>query len=241
MSVPKPRRPAAPRPKSKTQHRPRRKSAVVLPPSVPANDTVAQLQSKRAKNGRRGEAIVEAFNAVAHASGVARLTKVPTPSAGWGKKMRAIGASTIDYVGFTLDRPVAVAIGLEVKSTTKPTLPLSVLRDHQRAYLDELHQAGGLAFLVVVYGTNRDVVLVPWGECRERRSLDRDFLADRIVEADGFVRALAGGRRGAVPSCFDCGVAPCLGRPLCERAAPDGPGDSQAAFAAFLGRKVVFR
>jgi len=147
-------------------------------PTAPVSPTdhvlkIAAAKSRAARSGAKGEQILEAYHRLAAACGIS-LQKVPTETRRvkqgrtWG--LIYTRRSTVDFVGFRVGDGRHVAI--ECKTcTARPRFTLSEVEPHQRAYLDAVHEAGGIAALAVVWGPERHVSLYPWHVVREATSL----------------------------------------------------------------------
>lgn len=120
-------------------------------------------------SGKHGEKLVEAANAAALALGVAMVHKVPTPSTVRAGRQVFTAKSTVDYVGMMLDG-TGRAVALEAKAIQDTRLYLARVAPHQRAYLDRVAGAGGVAVLAVIDSQWR-VYDVPWAEVCLRPSL----------------------------------------------------------------------
>lgn len=109
--------------------------------------------------------------------------------------VRVVGAAPCDVVGATGDGRALVA---EVKRGDRVVLlgpaPVRVARleAHQRAQLEAVHRAGGVAAMLVCV---RDrVAVVPWGDAREETEL-RDVRRWEIDVARGLRALVTGGGR----------------------------------------------
>jgi len=120
-------------------------------------------------SGRHGEKLIEAANAAALALGVAMVHKVPTPSTMRAGKQVFTSKSTVDYVGVMLDGS-GRAVALEAKAISDTKLYLTRVAPHQRAYLDRVAGAGGVAVLGVI-DSRWQVYDVPWVEVSTCASL----------------------------------------------------------------------
>ena len=139
----------------------------------------ASARGKRAvNNGRGAEKYIATLNAACYRAGLARLRKVPTPTAGPNGKMRYIAKSGVDFLGMALRSGRHVAI--EVKEIMTGRLPLEMLEPHQREELADVWLHGGIALLVVVHGRRKDVCVIPWPEVRDRIE-DGDASIDALV------------------------------------------------------------
>jgi penicillin-binding protein-related factor A (putative recombinase) len=136
----------------------------------PANDNAGKVSRDRAKaarGGRTAEAIVAQYAAAAQARGVATLQKIPTEVAFGKTGPRYIRRSSVDFTGFAHDDGRHIA--LEVKScVAAKRFRLGEVEPHQAAYLDAVEAAGGEALLVVVYGEDRTVCVLPWHWVRDQ-------------------------------------------------------------------------
>ena len=120
----------------------------------------ARGQSHAARSGLAGEAlVVGVYHAAALRRGVARLTKIPTPSSGRNGELRFRARATVDCMGYTLREPLR-AVCEEIKTCKAARWPLSKLEAHQAAALRDAHVAGHVAVLTVVMGAL--VHVVPW-------------------------------------------------------------------------------
>lgn len=114
----------------------------------------------------------------------AAIDKIPTS---WivqraGKKIISAfpeKKSGVDFMGIVANgRPIAI----EAKSTNERTrLPLDVIEPHQLAFLDQFHQLGGIAFVLVEFVKLRKVYRLPYSMLSE------------------YVEAAANGGRKSIP------------------------------------------
>jgi penicillin-binding protein-related factor A (putative recombinase) len=137
--------------------------------------------SQNQGRGEMAEGILKAYHQEARARKVAWLTKVPTPTQiGQGGKMIYTTKSTVDFVGMMLDGS-ARFVAEEVKSFFEGTrFSMSNVKPHQRAFLDGVHDAGGVAVLTVA-DKLWQIYVCPWGEVRSKTSLTYDDLRDYRV------------------------------------------------------------
>lgn len=137
-------------------------------------------QSRRSHNGNVGEEIVNALHLRCQLSGVAIVTKVASNlkvvgSLGKGLvKAAMVKKSVVDFLGYSLTSGRVVAVEAKHVAVTPAartpwapcSLSMSRVEDHQRADLDRVLKAGGVAVLLVVHG-NLATYAVPWSEARE--------------------------------------------------------------------------
>jgi penicillin-binding protein-related factor A (putative recombinase) len=97
------------------------------------------------------------------------LHKIPTPSTVRSGRLVFTAKSTVDYVGLMLDG-TGRALALEAKAVGDTRLDLGRVAPHQRAYLDRVVGAGGVAVLGVI-DSRWQVYDVPWEVVRSRPSL----------------------------------------------------------------------
>jgi hypothetical protein len=171
--------------------------------SLPGAPTAHQIAGRRAQtSGKVGEAIAERLHAVCAREGVAQVWAVSShlrivgPALHGALVCRPTGPSVVDCLGVMLDgsgRLVAVEIKHVAEEPTGTgrrlaalRLDLARLKEHQRAHLAGVHQAGGVAVLLVPVS---DLVAfaVPWPAVAEAleagaRSLDEDTLRRHQVQ-----------------------------------------------------------
>lgn len=145
---------------------------------------VAVARSKASRSGSGGEAIVGAFHREAERRGLARLFHVPTPTR-WtkgkaGMRLVYAGKSVVDTVGFELNGR-ARFIAEEIKTTQAHSFRIAEVEPHQRAFLDIVDAAGGVAVLTVVWSPDKRVSVLCWRNIRDLSSLSADVLAGSQV------------------------------------------------------------
>jgi penicillin-binding protein-related factor A (putative recombinase) len=148
------------------------------------------VQRARQKSGEDTEARVASLNAACVRAGLAvRIDKIPTPYRRVGRGARGgqfIGVpterSTVDYVGQLAG---GRALWMEVKRCTGTSLPFARIETHQRTALQQAHDGGGLALVLVLFGAalaTATVCVVPWRDLAariaagSRKSLSADEL-----------------------------------------------------------------
>lgn len=174
--------------------------AVQAGPDADVVRAASQRSSGRrraSRSGTRAELLlVASYHEAARAQGIARMTKLPTPTKRIGPTgmpsvphgFTAIysAKSTVDCAGFTL-RGRTRAILEECKAVTTRTrggafVPFRVgeVEDHQREELDAAHAAGHIAVVTLVFGEGlaARVYVVPWA-----------WLAPRVSVRDVELRA----------------------------------------------------
>ncbi len=136
--------------------------------------SVSSVQSRRAKGGNHAEDLVEDLNAECAAAGVAHLWRVPTPTkvvgVGEARKGRCLQMvhtkrATVDFLGVMRD---GRAVAVEVKRLEGRRLNLGRVEPQQRACLDLVADAGGVAVLLVV--TPKEAYAVGWRHARAAQS-----------------------------------------------------------------------
>jgi penicillin-binding protein-related factor A (putative recombinase) len=149
-------------------------------------------QSSRSRNGNKGENEANALHMRCQLAGVAVVTKVASNLKVVGNlgggfvKAAMVKKSVVDFMGFMLvgGRVVAVEAKYEepkraVKTTWRPcSLSMSRVEPHQRAMLDSVLKAGGVAVLLVVHGSLAQYA-VPWAEARLVEGTLRDEALER--------------------------------------------------------------
>lgn len=105
------------------------------------------------------------------ASGVAYLTKIPTPFKVCGMRNGFMQArpekrSIVDFLGFTSDGRV-VAIEVKSVSSDPARFYLRDVPDQQREYLDRVVSCDGCGYLLVDFPTLDAWYLIPWGTVRD--------------------------------------------------------------------------
>lgn len=144
----------------------------------------SDARRRASRHGTAGEQVVEGCHRIARLQHVARMDKVPTPMRLRQGRWTFGAKSTVDFVGFLKDgsgRFVAV----ETKTVTDSArFAVGEVTEHQAAYLTEVLESGGLAFVAVVFGEalgaellRAETYLVPWGWLRGHTSVTRSELA----------------------------------------------------------------
>lgn len=136
--------------------------------------------------GAAGEGIVEVYHAVARASGVADLFKVPTPTARREGAIVYAKKSVTDYVGVLLGGS-GKHVAEEVKTISEWPLAMSVVKSHQRGYLDRTVRAGGVGVLTIV-GPVARVYVIPWSVARGLTSVDEAKAREWICSPESYLR-----------------------------------------------------
>jgi hypothetical protein len=157
--------------------------------TVGAGVRASATQSLRSKAGNRAEDLAELLNAQCAAQGVAWLWRVPTPTRVVGKgkpgaplPMAFVKRATVDYLGVMRDgRGVAV----EVKRLEGKRLNLGRIEPHQRACLDLVAAAGGVAVLLVV--TDAGAVALDWLAVRGLMSIGPGELERVTVRGEAYL------------------------------------------------------
>ena len=141
----------------------------VLPEAV-----VAANKARANRSGSGGEALVKAQHDECYRRGVAHMRKVPTETAGKNGERWFRERSGVDFKGMLRG---GRACYVEVKTcNTGKRFYLSFVEPHQRAELDDCHQFGGLALVVLVRGN----VVMPrrWVDVRSEVSLSLEPTAE---------------------------------------------------------------
>jgi penicillin-binding protein-related factor A (putative recombinase) len=149
-----------------------------------ASDIGAQNQER----GQQTEKVMDGYHIAARQLGVADLFKVPTPTTiGEGGKIIFTKKSKTDFVGFTLDG-TARHVAEEVKSHMEPgDFKMHKVEPHQRAYLEKVHAAGGIAVLTIV-DRLWQVYVLEWDNIKTRTSLSYDDLRPRLVRPQMYLK-----------------------------------------------------
>ena len=165
-------------------------------PADPIAKARRAIAGSRAKaNGDAGEEIVAQARAYAFRAGAFRIDRVPTPSKPIGNgRWVPDEKSTVDGVGFVLDGSAGF-IAEEVKAVDEPgPFYLSRVEDHQKAFLDAVDRAGGIAMVTVVLlrQPKRRLSVWGWWECSARTSIPYEELLERAVPIEGYAKAVLG-------------------------------------------------
>lgn len=70
--------------------------------------------------------------------------------------------STVDYIGIVQ----GVSICFDAKETTKESLPLANVHEHQMTFMEEFENQGGIAFLIVYFKRYEEYYLLPFKELK---------------------------------------------------------------------------
>lgn len=124
---------------------------------------MAAGQAGYANRGRALELAIEQANASYRAHGIAVVEKVAVPTKvirdnrtdGPLKVVRE--KSSVDFIGTWQGVPVA----FDAKETNVQALPLANIHDHQYEFMRRWEAAGGRAFLLIWYGPDAAVYLMP--------------------------------------------------------------------------------
>lgn len=124
------------------------------------------MPAGRVSHANRGKALelaVEQANAQYLAHGIAVVQKVAVPT----KLVRGRRhddpqelvreKSTVDYIGTWQGTPIA----FDAKETRERSLPLANIHEHQSRFLQNWEASGGRAFLLIYYGPDSAVYLMP--------------------------------------------------------------------------------
>lgn len=128
-----------------------------------------ELKISQANRGRSFEQLIEHSNNQYLAKGKALVQKVPTPWRVVRRGKQIISAhpeekSTVDFVGVSDGNPIA----FDAKSTRELTrFPLSNIETHQMVFLQNFHDQGGRAFVLIEFAKIYEVYLVPFVKLRE--------------------------------------------------------------------------
>ncbi|MCL2851707.1 MAG: Holliday junction resolvase RecU [Defluviitaleaceae bacterium] len=144
----------------------------------------------RGLRGSTFEEMVNLTNDAYRAKGLAIIQKVPTPitPVRLNKSTRAIEVayfekkSTVDYIGAVQGIPVA----FDAKETTRKSLPLQNIHEHQIEFMRDFQRQDGVAFLLVRFAIADRVFLLPF---------------DQLYSC--WSRAQGGGRKSIPLSAFD--------------------------------------
>lgn len=127
------------------------------------------MKISQANRGKSFEQLIEHSNKQYRAKGKALIQKVPTPWRVIRRGKQIVSAhpaekSTVDFVGVYGGKAVA----FDAKSTREVTrFPLSNIELHQMVFLQEFHDQGGQAFILIEFAKTYEVFLVPYVKIRE--------------------------------------------------------------------------
>ncbi len=127
------------------------------------------MKISQANRGRSFEQLIEHSNKQYLAKGKALVQKVPTPWTVIRRGKQIVSAhpaekSTVDFVGVADGKPIA----FDAKSTRELTrFPLSNIEVHQMVFLQNFHDQGGQAFVLIEFAKIYEVYLVPFPKLRE--------------------------------------------------------------------------
>lgn len=122
-----------------------------------------------ANRGMSFEHLIEHANAQYRAKGWALVQKVATPWKIIRRGKQIVSAfpekkSTVDFIGVANGK----AIAFDAKSTRERTrFPLSNIEEHQMFFLEQFHNQGGHAFILVEYVKFNEVYLIPFLRLRD--------------------------------------------------------------------------
>jgi len=143
---------------------------MVLPPMVANPRRSAAAEGNRLEFG-----VMKPFHEAAVHLRVAHLTKVPTPTFMKNGELHYGAQSTVDFEGFMLDG-TGRHVAEEIKGMgALPYIYLARVAPHQRAHLDAVHAAGGVAVLTVIDRLNAPHV-VEWSVARDLHKLTLEEL-----------------------------------------------------------------
>ena len=121
-------------------------------------------QKSYANRGMTFESMINISNEQYFNKGIACMQKIPTEiipirdKTGKVCNVKICGKSTVDYVGRFLEIPVAV----EAKSTKKNRIPLNVVKENQRDFLDKwVKNNEGMGYVFVSF-QDTEFYLIPW-------------------------------------------------------------------------------
>lgn len=113
--------------------------------------------------GQSTEVLIDATNDYYEMRGLCLVNKIPTPikvlriargkiTLGYFEKK-----STVDYNGVVQGYPIA----FDAKETTRKSLPLSNIQDHQIEYLTKFRKQKGIGFFIINYKLYNRFVFLP--------------------------------------------------------------------------------
>lgn len=124
--------------------------------------------------GLRGDELEEQINVTNECykeKNLAIVQKIPTPikPINIDQTKRTITLayfeqkSTVDYIGVAQ----GVAICFDAKETTKASLPISNIHEHQVVFMQDFKKQGGFAFLIVYFKRYEEYYLLPIEELED--------------------------------------------------------------------------
>jgi len=124
--------------------------------------------------GNAAEDIVSMFHGLAENQKRAVFWQIPTPTRWVDGKLIYAEKSIVDFLGVLCADGRHIAE--EVKHCQGPSFDLAQVKPHQRAYLDKVVAAKGLAVLTIVDGKNT-VHAIPWTAVRGQSRVSMESVA----------------------------------------------------------------
>lgn len=118
-------------------------------------------QQRRKRNGDQSEALWTACHDACSMMGIARVHKIPTPTAGRNGALRYVRRATVDYIGWMSHGRAIVA---EAKSRKDGVLTTSDFEDHQLRMLEHGLRDHAVTLLLAVAG--KTMRAIPWSDAR---------------------------------------------------------------------------
>ncbi|WP_026866616.1 Holliday junction resolvase RecU [Jeotgalicoccus marinus] len=130
------------------------------------------MQRTYANRGKFLEDVIDRTNIVYKNKNIALVDKVATPinyNTRTGKAFYK-QKSTVDYIGCINNGPF---IAFDAKQTAKKSFPFNNVSEHQKNYLQKVHELGHLAFLIIYF--------TDYKECY-RLTIDKYLEYERTVD-----------------------------------------------------------
>ncbi|OON99786.1 MAG: Holliday junction resolvase RecU [Epulopiscium sp. Nele67-Bin004] len=153
----------------------------------------------RGLRGNELEEIINITNDMYRSKKMALIQKIPTPitpiNIDKAKKVITLAyfeqKSTVDYIGVVQ----SVSVCFDAKETTKKSIPLANIHQHQIDFMEDFIAQGGVAFIIVYFKHYETYFLLPFNVLKkyhdgakngERKSIPYDAFEDAYkIEIEG--------------------------------------------------------